>query len=544
MSDVHSAQYGAQFGHDPGVEVNDLRALTERAARQWPEKVGLIIDASGEALTFAEIDRRSNAIGNALRNLGVRTGDRVAVMLGNVVEFPLTWLAIAKIGAAMVPINIHAREADGRHLIENSGATLAVTAAEFLPLLARIRSSSTSLQTVLSIDEATDDSVLKLSALVAGAGTESPNVAAQADTLVGIQYTSGTTGRPKGCMLTHSTWLGIARFATIYHPWLNHQDVLLTAQPFYYIDPQWNLAVALAVGAPLVVLDRFHSLTFMQKVREYGVTFFYCLGGMPTLLHKTPATAEDRLHRLRLVVCSGIPAQLHRTIEERWGVPWYEAYGLTETGGANIVVPPEEHDELVGSGSIGRPVPLYEIRLVDQNGRSVQTGETGEILVRGPGFMQGYWRDPEATRAVLQDDGWFHTGDLARMDEKGRYYFLGRSKDVIKRSGENISAAEVEEVLSLHEAVRMAACVPVKDEIRGEEVKAYVVLHADIRSVTPQELADFCAQRLAYFKVPRYWELRNDLPRTPSEKLAKWALVQEKPDLTTGSYDRVEGVWR
>ena len=214
MSDVHSTQYGAQFEHDPGVEVNDLRALTERAARQWPEKIGLIIDASGEALTFAEIDRRSNAIGNALRNLGVRPGDRVAVMLRNVVEFPLTWLAIAKIGAAMVPINIHAREADGRHLIENSGATLAVTAAEFLPLLARIRPSSTSLQTVLSIDEATDDSVLKLSALVAGAGTESPNVAAQADTLVGIQYTSGTTGRPKGCMLTHSTWLGIARFAT------------------------------------------------------------------------------------------------------------------------------------------------------------------------------------------------------------------------------------------------------------------------------------------------------------------------------------------
>jgi crotonobetaine/carnitine-CoA ligase len=194
-------------------------------------------------------------------------------------------------------------------------------------------------------------------------------------------------------------------------------------------------------------------------------------------------------------------------LEERWGVGWYEAFGMTETG-ADIRVGAEEHDELVGTGCLGRPAAHREVKIVD-----------GELLLRGPGMMDGYLGLPGVLR-----DGWFPTGDLARLDEQGRVYHLGRIKDMIRRSGENIAAHEVEEVLLSHPAVTLAAVVGVPDEIRGEEVKAFVV-----GAVSEEDLAAYCAERLASFKVPRYWEFRDDLPRTPSERVAKQLLDRSAP---------------
>jgi crotonobetaine/carnitine-CoA ligase len=247
---------------------------------------------------------------------------------------------------------------------------------------------------------------------------------------------------------------------------------------------------------------------------------------------------DDRNHRVRFVTCSAIPPELHAKLEERWGVPWYEAFGMTESGG-DIAVWPEEHDELVGSGCIGRPLPHKEARIVDEADCPVPRGAVGELVVRGPGMMDGYYKDEEATRALFRN-GWLHTGDRATMDEAGRI------KDMIRRSGENISASEVEEVLHQHPGLRLAACLAVPDDLRGEEVKAYVVLNAGFtrEQVHPESLVDYCKGRLAYFKVPRYWEYSDDLPRTPSERIAKAILRQAKPDLRIGAYDAVARLWR
>jgi crotonobetaine/carnitine-CoA ligase len=319
-------------------------------------------------------------------------------------------------------------------------------------------------------------------------------------------------------------------------PRLTEDDVMLTAQPFHYIDPQWNVAAGLLAGAELVILDGFHPSSFWAKVREHRVTYFYCLGAMPALLLRMPPDPADRDHRVRVVQSSAIPPALHAPLEQRWGVPWYEAFGMTETG-ADMHVTDADHDELVGTGCLGTPVNYKRVQITDADGRVVPAGVTGEIALAGAGMMDGYFDDPEATARVMRD-GWFRTGDLGRMDDAGRVYYAGRLKDMIRRSGENVAAREVEEVLLTHPALQLAAVIPVPDDIRGEEIKAYYVTGGD-DAVEPRELARYCGERLAAFKVPRYWQAASDLPRTDSERVVKAQLAE----LAGPVFDMVSGAW-
>ena len=497
---------------------DDLAALVRRAARNWPDRTAWLFDETDTRLTFADIDRETDRLAGGLATLGARPGDRVALMLRNEPAFPLLWLALAKLGAVGVPVNTNYRELDGAHVLRQSGARFAIAAPEFTGLLTRIV-AETGLERVLTPGE-----------LPAG---EPPEYRVAAEAPTNIQYTSGTTGAPKGCVLPHRYWTTLARSLVEDFPNLTRHDTILTAQPFHYIDPQWNVAAGLAAGAQLVVLDRFHPKNFWDKVREHGVTWFYCLGLMPALLLRQPETPEDRNHRVRSVMASAIPRDLHTELEARWGVPWYEAFGMTETGG-DIRDRPDDH--LPGSGRIGRPIREREAMIADETGKPMPRGEIGELLIRGVGLMHAYHDDPAATAKAFSG-GWFHTGDLATMDVEGRIHHVGRTKDMIRRSGENVSADEVERALLLHPAVALAAVVAVPDDLRGEEVKAFIVPAGE---ATPDELAEFCAARLAYFKVPRYWSFSEDLPRTPSERIAKAKLG----GLGTPTYDRAAGTWR
>jgi carnitine-CoA ligase len=454
------------------------------AADRWPDRPAWTFDPeSGPAstVTFREVAERTAAYAQALRERGVRPGDRVAVMLDNGLEFPLVWLALMRLGAAMVPLNVRYRSADVGHVVADSGAALAVTSPAYAELLGPVAA-------VVLADELVPAGVWEQGAV----GAALP---------VNVQYTSGTTGYPKGCVLTHRYWTTLGTSLLQEFPYVVADDVMLTAQPFFYLDPQWNVVTALLAGAHLVVLDGFHPSTFWAKVRAHQVTYFYCLAAMPTLLLKMPPTPADRDHRVRAVQCSAIPPALHAELEQRWGVPWYEAFGMTETG-ADIRVSPDDHDELVGSGCLGRPAAHREVRLDD----------AGQLWLRGPGMMDGYLGQPDPFV-----EGWFPTGDLARLDERGRVYLEGRLKDMIRRSGENIAAREVEDVLLAHPAVRLAAVLGVPDEIRGEEVMAYVVAPG----ASADELTAWCAERLAAFKVPSRWEFRDDLPLTASHRVEK-----------------------
>ncbi|MEU3274758.1 AMP-binding protein [Saccharomonospora sp. NPDC006951] len=504
-------------------EPTHLLGLLRAAAAAWPDRDAWVFDETGQRLTFSGIDRRSDEFASAIAALGITEGDRVAVMLRNRPEFPLLWLALCKIGAVLVPVNTGYRESDGAHVLAHSGARLVVTDDEFAPLLDAITPGAP---------------VVTIAGLTPSA--EVPRFAATPESPTNIQYTSGTTGAPKGCVLPHRYWTALASELVTGFPHIASDDVLLTAQPFHYIDPQWNVALGLASGATLVVLDRFHPSTFWEKVREYGVTWFYCLGMMPTLLLRMPESPSDTEHRVRAISASAIPPELHAALERRWGVPWFEAFGMTETG-SDIRMTPEDHDEFVGTGCLGRAGALREVMIADEEGKPVPRGAKGELLIRGVGLMHGYHADPGATSRAFRG-GWFRTGDLARMDDEGRVYHLGRTKDMIRRGGENISADEVERTLLAHEGVAAAAVLAVPDEIRGEEVKAYVVAREGHR-IDVGQLADFCARRLASFKVPRYWAFADSLPMTPSERVAKGELRKAGQDLREGSYDRVAGTW-
>ncbi|TIC86666.1 ATP-dependent acyl-CoA ligase [Nocardioides sp. GY 10127] len=446
-----------------------------------------------ERWTYARVAEVSAGIAETLRRRGVAAGHRVGLMLGNSPWMPAAWLALQRLGAAAVPLNVRYRAADAAHVLADAEARLVLAGAEHADLLREAGAA-----------DVLDPAEIPAEVLAEAARAwEQP--ATDPDAVVNVQYTSGTTGRPKGCVLTHRYWTTLGASMLTGFPRLTADDVLLTAQPFHYVDPQWNVVAALMARARLVALDGFHPSSFWAKVREHEVTYFYCLASMPTLLLRMPADPADRTHRVRAVQCSAIPPALHAELEERWGVGWYEAFGMTETG-ADLRVEADEHDELVGTGCLGRPAAHREARLDEQ----------GQLLLRGPGMMTGYLGLPSPFDA----DGWFPTGDLARQDAAGRFYLSGRLKDMIRRSGENVAAVEVEETLLAHPGVRLAAVVGVPDDLRGEEVCAFVVAPG----VAPTELRAWCAERLAPFKVPRWWVPREDLPLTASQRVEKGLL--------------------
>jgi carnitine-CoA ligase len=290
------------------------------------------------------------------------------------------------------------------------------------------------------------------------------------------------------------------------------------------------------------VMRRFSVSRFWDVVREHGVTLILSFASIPLFLLKAEPGPRDRDNSVRVARHLAMPPDLHRQVADRWGFPWIEGYGITE-GNVVTSMPLEYASEMTGSGSIGISAPEVEIRLVGDDGADVPIGATGEFLVRGPGMFRGYLGRPEATAEVLSD-GWLRTGDLGREDERGFFYFMGRKKDVIRRSGQNLTAAEVEDALRCHPMIVDAAVIPVPDRDRGEEVKAFVLLvEGKTASDLPgDEIVEFCADRLAWYKVPRYLEYRAaDFPRTPSMRVRKEVLKAQRGEETEGCWDRDRG---
>ena len=514
----------------PDLRTESLAVLVDRQAGVYGASPALSF-GDGTTFSYQEVAGLVARSRGVLRDLGVAPADRVALMLRNSLFFPIAWLAAVSAGATAVPINSRSGPDDARYLLDHSGASFVLCDSSTEPIVRQVVEGTARRVLVVREQEHLPEILQRAEPAPAGLCT--------GRTLANVQYTSGTTGFPKGCLLTHAYWQRMGLVAAQLLK-LEPGKRLLTAQPFSYIDPMWNVVAALRTGAHLIVLDGFHPSTFMRAVVDWKVSSFYCLGVMPTLLLKQDPASWDRDHELARVVCSAIPPELHRDIEDRWGVPWFEAFGMTETG-INVAVSDEEHDELVGSGSIGRPLAHCEASIVGEDGREDSPGMVGELRLRGLGLMDGYLDDSEATAAFFRD-GWAHTGDLATMDEEGRIYLRGRRKEVVRRGGENISQAEVEFALRSHPDILDCAVGAVPDDTLEEEGKAYVVLLAGRRQ-DPASLHSFLAGKLASFKVPRYWEFREDLPRTPSERIAKGKLEDGRATWRLDTFDARASVW-
>lgn len=512
--------------------MNNVRELLEASVNKTPEKVFLIF--KDREVTYQDFGQTVNKVANGLLSLGVTKGDKVAILLPNCLEFPYSWLAANMIGAVMVPVNVRLVDEEIKYILDHSEARLLITSNSHIEIVRRVRKDLPLLDMVVNIDDSDPSESLPFSDLLHSAPDLEPTEVGLDDLAV-ILYTSGTTGRPKGCLATHDYFLNLGDIQGRLFQ-LTSEDRVFTAQPFYYMDPQWNTIMVMMHSATLAVAEGFSTSKFWDQVRRHRITCFYCIGSMTSFLYNMPASELDRQHNLRMVQTSGIPPRIHKAWEERFGVPVYEIYASTETT-ADIAV----HigmDRKVGTACIGRPVYYRKAKIVDENDVEVRQGEIGEIVLkRGKGMMTGYYKDPEATERAFRG-GWFHSGDLGYVDEDGDFHFVGRKKDIIRRGGENISAASIEHVLMTHPKILDAAAVPVPDRIRGEEVKVYLVPKPG-QEITYEEIIEFCQENMAAFKVPRYIELRDSLPKTPSERVQKQKLIQEKEDLTEGCYDRL-----
>jgi len=510
----------------------DIVTLAREALDQEPTKPVFVFE-DGVVVTR---ERFRSAVEGFAGYLSERIGpgDRVLIMLENRAEFMVAWLAVNACGASLISVNTSAGEHDAGHIARDSAAQIAVCGADHEELIGAVTTLDET--EIVVVDGEEPDGLARYAS--ASGPLRLAEVTVDPDAITNVYYTSGTTGPPKGCMVAHDYWI---RFVELYLGLygLDEDDRLLCCLQFFYNDPPWLFLVSLRAGAPLVTMRRFSVSRFWSVVVRHRVTRLFALAAIPTLLLKAEPKPEEREHGVELALHIGIPAELHAEFARRWGFPWVEGYGLTESG--LVVAMPLEHAEaMTGSGSIGLPCPGVSIRLVDDDGRDVGPDQPGEVLIKAPGMMRGYLNRPDATAEVLAG-GWLHSGDLARRDESGYLYFLGRRKDIVRRAGENVAAAEVENVLRSHPQVLEAAVIPVADELRGEEVKAYVALveESSPSVVTPASLVGFCRDRLAKHKVPRYIEYRTEpFPRTPSMRVKKSALVEAEDDPFALAWDR------
>ena len=510
---------------------DNIDALLSDAAAANPAGEALHFIATGEGFSYARLREEVSRLASGLHALGVRHGSKVAVMLPNVPAFPLTWLALARIGAVMVPVNVRYTGRELAYAVTDSEATFAVLDAAYLPVLR----------------EAALDLPAGHSVVVGGAGTgcvdwdsvrATPAAALPRvpvlDDLMNIQYTSGTTGLPKGCVLPQRYWLTCAK-AYAACDGLRYRRIL-SANPFFYMTPQWLMLMAFYQRATLFVASHLSLTHYAEWMRDYRIEFCW----FPQDAHiAVAATPADRDHAIVRANLSLHRKELHAEIERRFGFPLRTAFGMTEIGMG--LYTPFVAAEMTGSGSCGMPGPFREARIADPHGNTLPRGQEGELLIRGPGLLQGYWNKPEATQAAFHGD-WFRTGDLARQDARGFVTIVGRIKEMIRRAGENISATEVESVLLALPGVAEAAALPVPDPQRGEEVKAYLVLADGVMpsDLPPDRVIAHCRGQLAAFKLPRYIEYRTTpLPRSTSGKVQKPALLAETDDLRRNSWDRL-----
>ncbi len=497
-----------------------------------------------QKLTFAQLHERADRLAASLNGLGVRKGAHVAVMLPNVPETLIVWGALGRLGAVMVPVNTGYTATELAFVLNDSDAQFLLIEADYLPTFEAIpdRPEMLTASNIIVRGQATEGQNALQTLISTGAYPFDPPAKVEASDLLNIQYTSGTTGFPKGCMLTHEYWMRTGYALAFTRGGAEHgiENVLVWA-PFFYRDGMWQLLSGFYLDATCYVARRMSMSQFFSWLIDHQI--HTCTFPEPAL-KAFPPSSDDEKVCLKYVYAFGWRPDSKRTMEERFpGCAARDAYGMTELGTATVT--PMAAGERNFARTCGLEAPDRELKIVDDEGREVARGERGELWVSGRGIMWGYYKRPEANREVFRGK-WFRTGDIFYQDEDGYYFIVGRMKDMVKRAGENIAAREVEAVLNELDEIIESAIVPVPDLQRGEEVKAYVRLKDGVSpdDCPPADILAHCEAHLAKFKLPRYIAYVDDFPRTPTRKIAKQRMLAEVEDLTVGAFDQKDGIWR
>jgi long-chain acyl-CoA synthetase len=495
----------------------NLATLLTTSAAKFPERIAVRLDDA--AVPYAALEAGSQRVAGMLRSMGIEPGDRVGIMLPNTPHFPLAYYGALRLGAVVVPMNPLLSKREVAFYLENSGAKLLLAWHGF----------AESAQGGADQVDGAEVLLIEPEDIAKRVGAAEPIAEVchkEGDDTAVVLYTSGTTGHPKGAELTHhSIGSNVAACLPLYKP--TEDDVLFGGLPFFHVFGQTcTLNVAVAAGAQVTLLPRFDPTTALEIIQRDKVTVFM---GVPTMhgavLHH-PKRGDYDTSSVRLFVSGGsaLPVEVLRGMEKEFGAPILEGYGLSET---SPVASFSRMELPKKAGSIGVAIDGVQLRLVDDEGNEVATGEVGELQVKGPNVMKGYWKNPEATKAAISPDGWFSTGDMAKKDEDDFYFIVDRKKDLIIRGGYNVYPREIEEVLYEHPAVSEAAVIGIKHEELGEEVAAAVALKAGAH-VTAEELREFVKGQVAAYKYPRHVWIVDELPKGPTGKILKREI--ETPD--------------
>jgi long-chain acyl-CoA synthetase len=500
------------------VNLLNLSNIIENNAMWRPGATAIISAETDVKYTYGEFNSLINRFGNSLLDMGVAKGDRVAIYLPNCPEFLIAHFAIARIGAIAVPFNIMYKGQEIKYILNNAGAKVLIGAASEISINAvDVLPEIPTLERVISVGEPALDGSVSFAGMLSNGKDELEIADCAPDDTVSILYTSGTTGQPKGAMLTHNNFLSNARLNGTRVLHINDQDLLYTGTPFCHIFYVLTVLGPMYAGAGVVVSERFMPDKTLENIAKYRVTHF---AGVPTmwiymLKEYTPEKYDVSSWRFAQSAGASMPGEHIRKIEETFGVGFCECYGSTETS-STVTFGRLGHGKVA---SIGPVAPGYQFKLIDENGNELGQDEVGELVVKGPGVLKGYWELPEATREVLKD-GWFRTGDLVRYDEDGYLYIVDRKKDMIICGGYNIYPREVEEVLYAHPKVFEAVVVGIPDKDKGEAPKAYIQLKEGIEA-EPKEIISFCKERMAAYKAPREVEFVQEFPKSPTGKILK-----------------------
>jgi long-chain acyl-CoA synthetase len=493
----------------------DLGTIVARAAEQFGPKTALV--AAGRTLTYQELDDLCQRLAGGLHELGVRPGDRVSLYSPNRWEWVVAYHAALRAGAVVNPINVMLTPEEVAFVLNDCGAAAIFTGGDQAEVMLRLTREVPTLRQVISFDRVSGGAFFG-DLLESGAAPQVPRPApAEAST---IGYTSGTTGHPKGAVQSHrAVFLNTAALFAVQTR--TERDVMLNALPLPHVYGNIVMNGTFMVGATLVMMERFDAATALAEIARHRVTVFDGVPTMYAMMLADPSLPGADLSSLRICAVGGqtMPASKMAEWEGRAGAPLLELWGMTELGGAgtsNCSYMPNVH------GSIGFALPGAEARVaaLEDARITVADGEPGELMIRGPLVMLGYYGNEEATRQAIEADGWMHTGDIATRDDEGHFFIVDRRKDLIITGGFNVYPAEIERVVASHPAVAMVAVGAVPDETRGELARAYVVLRPGA-TAAEAEIIDHCRPHLASYKLPRSVRFVPDLPKTSTGKVMR-----------------------
>jgi fatty-acyl-CoA synthase len=485
-----------------------------------PERSALIDDATGLCYTYHQLNKRANRFANVLRyKLDIHKGDRVAILARNRLEYLDALFATGKIGAILVPLNWRLMARELAYMLNDSGARLLIAGPEYLAVADDLR-TQTAIESIIALsgapdhggaDYAYDDLLAQVEATPATeeVGLEDPHL---------ILYTSGTTGRPKGAVLPHRVLVWNSLNTNV--GWdLHGDDVSIIHTPFFHTGGINVLTIPLFhAGGAMVLMKEWSPARCLELIAQERVTVFFAVPTMFQAMLDAPNFSQTDFSSVRFFISGGAPCPVPMIkAYQEYGIPFRQGYGLTEVSVNCFTLNPE--DAIRKAGSVGRPIFHLDARVVDTERREVAQGEVGELWLRGPTVCAGYWNNPAATAAAITD-GWFHTGDLVRVDEDGYYFIVDRQKDMFISGGENVYPAEVEHVIYEHPAVAECAVIGIADATWGEVGRALVVVRAGME-LSEAALLEHCHARLARYKAPKSVVFMDVLPRTPSGKVFK-----------------------